>query len=182
MSAVQGIMAENDLVAEQVERIHIRTTARGADILSDPSKYDPQTKETADHSLPYCLAAVAADGGVYPNSFEQDKLFDPRIRRLLKRIEVVADAEIDAMFPGTKRAVATITTTDGREFVKTVDHAKGSPENPLSDEELIAKFRANASGVMEASGQDAVIEATWGFDAHADVGRYMQLLGLGIEV
>ena len=176
MSAVQGIMKENGLVAEDVAKIHIQTTARGADILSDPSKYDPQTKETADHSLPYCLAAVAADGGVYPNSFEQDKLFDPRIRALLGKIKVVANAEIDAMFPGTKRAIATITTNDGRTFEKTVDHAKGSPQNPLSDDELIAKFRANSEDVISGERQDAIIEATWGFDGITDLGDYMKLL------
>ena len=176
MSAVQGIMKSNGLTAEDVAKIHIRTTARGADILSDPSKYDPQTKETADHSLPYCLAAVAADGGVYPNSFEQDKLFDPRIRRLLGLIEVVADVEIDAMFPGTKRAVAKIDTLDGRTFEATVDHAKGSPQNPMTDEELVAKFRANADGVVDTARQDAIIEATWGIDQAAGVGDYMKLL------
>jgi 2-methylcitrate dehydratase len=159
-----------------VASIHIQTTTRGADILSDPSKYDPQTKETADHSLPYCLAAVAADGGVYPNSFEQEKLFDPRIRALLKKIKVVANPEIDAMFPGTKRAIATITTNDGRRFERTVDHAKGSPENPMTDDELIAKFRANTAGVLGSSRQDQIIEATWGFDAITDLGGYMGLL------
>ncbi|MBU0742575.1 MmgE/PrpD family protein [bacterium] len=176
MSAVQQIMSENRLVAEQVAKIRVRTTTRGADILSDPSKYYPRTRETADHSLPYCLAAVAADGGVYPNSFERDKLFDPRIRRLLDLIEVVADDGIDALFPGIKRAVAAIATTDGREFTATVDHAKGSPQNPLTDDELIAKFRANASGVMSEARQDEIVEATWGFDGLADVGAYMELL------
>ena len=152
MSAVLNIMQKNGLVAEDLAKIHIQTTARGADILSDPSKYDPQTKETADHSLPYCLAAVAADGGVYPNSFEQEKLFDPRIRTLLGKIKVVANAEIDAMFPGTKRAIATHRRpTTAAQFTETVDHAKGSPQNPLSDDELIAKFRANAGGVLAAA-------------------------------
>jgi len=176
MSAVLNVMQKNGLVAEDLAKIHIQTTARGADILSDQSKYDPQTKETADHSLPYCLAAVAADGGVYPNSFEQEKLFDPRIRALLGKIEVVANAEIDAMFPGTKRAIATITTNDGREYSETVDHAKGSPDNPLSDEELIAKFRANSEAVVSTARQDAIIEATWGFDGITDLGQYMTLL------
>ena len=176
MSAVQGIMKEQGLVAEDVASIHIQTTTRGADILSDASKYDPQTKETADHSLPYCLAAVAADGGVYPNSFEEEKLFDPRIRTLLKKIKVVANAEIDALFPGTKRAIATITTNDGRTFTKTVDHAKGSPANPMSDDELIAKFRANASGVMDKAAQDKVIAATMDFEKQKDLAAYMQLL------
>ncbi len=176
MSAVQMIMKNNALSAEDVAKIHIQTTTRGADILSDPSKYNPQTKETADHSLPYCLAAVAADGGVYPSSFEQDKLFDPRIRRLLKRIEVVANDEIDALFPGVKRAIATITTEDGREFVETVDAAKGSPENPLSDDELIAKFRANACAALDATAQDRVIEASFDFENCRDIGQYMRLL------
>ncbi|MFN2370504.1 MAG: MmgE/PrpD family protein [Candidatus Krumholzibacteriia bacterium] len=176
MSAVQGIMKDEGIVAEDVASIHIQTTTRGADILSDASKYDPQTKETADHSLPYCLAAVAADGGVYPNSFEEEKLFDPRIRALLQKIKVVANPEIDALFPGTKRAIATITTTDGRRFERTVDHAKGSPANPMSDDELIAKFRANASAVMDPAAQDRVIEATLEFEQQADLAAYMQLL------
>lgn len=176
MSAVQGIMAEHGLQAEELARIHIRTTTRGADILSDPSKYDPQTKETADHSLPYCLAAVAADGGVYPSSFGTKKLFDPRIRRLLPLIEVVADAEIDGLFPGVKRAIATIETEDGRRFEKTVDDAKGSPKNPLSDDELVAKFRANATDALSAARQDAVIEATLGFETQGDLHKYMKLL------
>ncbi len=176
MSAVLGAMQENGLRAEDLAAIHIQTTTRGADILSDASKYDPRTKETADHSLPYCLAAVAADGGVYPNSFEPEKLFDPRIRGLLPKIKVVANAEIDALFPGTKRAIATLTTNDGRTFTKTVDHAKGSPLNPLSDDELVAKFRANAGGVMDKAAQDRVIEATWDFENCRDLGAYLRLL------
>jgi len=176
MSAVLNIMQKHGLVAEDLAKIHIQTTARGADILSDPSKYDPQTKETADHSLPYCLAAAAADGGVYPNSFTDEKLFDPRIRTLLGKIEVVANDGIDGLFPAVKRAIATITTNDGREFTETVDHAKGSPQNPLSDEELIAKFRANAEGVMDTARQDAIIEAVWNFDTCTDVGDFMKLL------
>ena len=176
MSAVLNVMQKHDLVAEVLAEIHIQTTTRGADILSDPSKYDPQTKETADHSLPYCLAAAAADGGVYPSSFDEDKLFDPRIRMLLPRIKVVANAEIDALFPGVKRAIATLTTNDGRRFSETVDHAKGSPQNPLSDAELIAKFRANSQGVVSAARQDEIIAATWDFDKFTDVGDYMKLL------
>ncbi|MFO7609897.1 MAG: MmgE/PrpD family protein, partial [Candidatus Krumholzibacteriia bacterium] len=112
----------------------------------------------------------------YPNSFEQDKLFDPRIRALLKKIKVVANPEIDALFPGIKRAIATITTNDGRRFERTVDHAKGSPANPMTDDELIAKFRANASAVMDPAAQDRVIEATMEFERQADLAAYMQLL------
>ncbi len=176
ISAVLNVMQEHNLVAEDLTEIHIQTTTRGADILSDPSKYDPQTRETADHSLPYCIAAAAADGGLWPTSFDEEKLFDPRIRALLPKIKVVANAEIDGLFPGVKRAIATLTTTDGRTVGDTVDHAKGSPQNPMSDEEVIAKFRANATGVASAAQQDAIIDATWNLDSIAHMGEYMKLL------
>ena len=58
ISAVLDIVKSNDLKPEQVEKVQIRSLARAADILSDPSKYDPQSKETADHSLPYVIAAA----------------------------------------------------------------------------------------------------------------------------
>ncbi len=176
ISAVLNIMQKHGLAAEELAQIHIQTTTRGADILSDPSKYDPRTKETADHSLPYCIAAAAADGGVWPTSFEEKKLFDPRIRALLPKIKVVANREIDALFPGVKRAIGTLTTVDGRTFSETVDHAKGSPENPMSDEELVAKFHANASGVVSQERQDKIIHATWVLETIQDIGDYIRLL------
>jgi 2-methylcitrate dehydratase len=176
ISAVLNVMQKNNLVAEDLAEIHIQTTTRGADILSDPSKYDPQTKETADHSLPYCIAAAAADGGVWPTSFEEEKLFDPRIRALLKKIKVVSNAEIDGLFPGVKRAIATLTTNDGKVFSETVDHAKGSPQNPMTDDDLVAKFRANAHGVVSQARQDEIIDATWKFDTIEDMSEYMKLL------
>jgi 2-methylcitrate dehydratase len=176
ISAVLNIMDKQDLVAEDLTEIHIQTTTRGADILSDPSKYDPQTKETADHSLPYCIAAAAADGGLWPTSFEEEKLFDPRVRALLPKIKVVANKEIDDLFPGVKRAIATLTTQDGRRFTETVDYAKGSPQNPMSDKEIIAKFRANASGAVSQARQDEIIDATWNLEDLTHMGDYMRLL------
>jgi 2-methylcitrate dehydratase len=72
--------------------------------------------------------------------------------------------------------MATITTQDGRKFGETVDHAKGSPENPMSDKEIIAKFRANASGAVSQGRQDEIIEATWNLEDFTDMGDYMRLL------
>jgi len=61
---------------------------------------------------------------------------------LLDKIKVVANPEIDNLFPKVKRAIVTIKTPKG-EFKKQEDFAKGQPERPLSEEELISKFKAN---------------------------------------
>ncbi len=176
ITAVLNICRANGITAEDVAEVHVRTTTRGADILSDPSKYQPTTKETADHSLPYCIAAAVADGNVLPSSFEEEKLRDPRIWATLPKIKVVADSEIDALFPAVKRAIVRITTTGGEVYEEQVDHAKGSPENPMSDDDIVAKFRANAAAVLTPEKQRQVIEATWSLEDFADIGEYMQLL------
>jgi len=176
ISAALQVCQEQSLAAEDISQILVETTARGADILSDPSKYQPTTKETADHSLPYVIAAAVADGNVLPDSFSDKKLKDPRIWDLLGKIKVVADPEIDAMFPGVKRARVSITTNSGETHTAQVDHAKGSPQNPMSDEEIVSKFRANAGDILNKEQQDQVIDLTWRFDELEDIGEYMGLL------
>ena len=176
ISAALQVCREHHIVAEDVAEILVETTTRGADILSDPSKFAPKTKETADHSLPYVIAAAVADGAVLPSSFSDEKLRDARILGLLAKINVIADPDIDALFPKIKRARVSITTLEGNTHTAQVDYAKGSPQNPLSDEELIAKFRANAEGIVSKKRQDEIIAATWGFDEVNDLGAYMRLL------
>jgi len=176
ITAVLNICRAHGITAETIADVHVRTTTRGADILSDPSKYKPTTKETADHSLPYCIAAAIVDGNVLPSSFEEEKLRDPRIWTTLPRIKVVADPEIDALFPAVKRAIVRITTTGGAVYEEQVDHAKGSPQNPTSDNDIVAKFRANAAAVLTPEKQGQVIEATWALEDFADIGEYMRLL------
>ena len=136
----------------------------------------PKTKETADHSLPYVIAAAVVDGNVLPESFSDEKLKDPRIREVLQKIKVVADPEVDELFPRIKRARVTITTTDGQRYTAQTDVAKGDPADPMSDEDIIAKFRANARGVLSSERMDEVTEATWRLDSLANMREFMELL------
>lgn len=177
ITAALNLRQAHTLTPENIASVLVRTTTRGADILSDPSKYKPTTKETADHSLPYCIAAALVDGHVLPSSFNDEKLKDPKIWDMLGKIKVVAEPEIDAMFPAVKRAVVTITTTDGRSFTEQVDHAKGSPENPMTDDDIIDKFKANASDVFDEQHQQEIIDATFRLgEEELSIADYMQLL------
>ncbi len=81
ISAVLSLVKDYNLQPHDIAKVHIRTTARGADILSDPSKYDPHTKETADHSLPYVIAAAIADRQVTPSQFTPAEDRGPRDSR-----------------------------------------------------------------------------------------------------
>jgi 2-methylcitrate dehydratase len=176
ISAVLDLVKENDLYPDNVAKIQIRSLARAADILSDPSKYDPHTKETADHSLPYVIAAALAERQVTPAQFTMEKIMDPMIRAQLRKVEVVADPEIEKVFPALQRVVVNITTTDGRTFSKQLDYPKGDPRNPLSDSEIEEKFAALADGVLATAPQKKLIDAVWNLEKLGSVSKLMRLM------
>jgi 2-methylcitrate dehydratase len=176
ISAVLDIVKSNDLKPEQVAKVQIRSLARAADILSDPSKYDPQSKETADHSLPYVIAAALAERQVTPAQFEMKKIMDPTIRAQLKKVEVVADPEIEKVFPALQRVIVNLTTTDGQTFTKQLDYPKGDPRNPLSDAEVEEKFAALAEGVLSDGAQKKLKNAIWNLEKVGSVSKLMGLM------
>jgi len=148
ISAVLDLVHRHDLRPDDVAKVKIHSLARAADILADPSKYDPRSKETADHSLPYVVAAALVDRQVTPRQFAPEKIMDSTIRAQLMKIEVVADPEIEAVFPALQRVRVVITTRDGRELSEQLDYPKGDPRNPLTDDEILGKFSALAEGVV----------------------------------
>jgi len=181
ISAVLDLVKTNDLKPHQVEKVQIRSLARAADILSDPSKYDPHTKETADHSLPYVIAAAIVDRQVTPAQFEMKKIMDPAIRAQLKKVEVVADPEIEKVFPALQRVVVNITTIEGRTFSKQLDYPKGDPRNPLTDAEVEEKFAALADGVLSAGAQKKLIDAIWNLEKVGSVSKLMALMKADVK-
>jgi 2-methylcitrate dehydratase len=176
ISATLDLVKQHDLRPDQVALIHIRSLARAADILADPSKYDPRSKETADHSLPYVIAAAIVDRQVTPLQFTPEKIMDPVIRAQLGKVQVVADPEIERAFPALQRAIVTIRTTDGREFVRQMDYPKGDPRNPLSDGEVEEKFEALAGPVLSKAGRRKVIDTVWRLEKLDSVSALMHML------
>jgi len=176
ITATLEVMQENRITPGEVKEVLVETTKRGVDILSDEGKYHPKTKETADHSLPYCIAVAVAKGNVLPSDFYEKALQDEPVLELIPRIKVVANPEIDSLFPSIKRAIVTVTTKDGRTFKKQEDFAKGQPERPLSEQELLEKFHANAQGALGKRQLAKLVHGTLTIDQYKNVARYTPLL------
>ena len=176
ISAVLDLVTEHDLEPEQVRGITIHSLARAADILADPSKYDPRSKETADHSLPYVIAAAVAERQVTPLQFTDAKIMDPTIREQLPKVKVVADPEIEALFPALQRVRVELETADGRVLSRQLDYPKGDPRNPLTDEEIAGKMAALAEGVASTEDVGRMREAVGRADAYDDVRELMDAL------
>ncbi|MDP6850062.1 MAG: MmgE/PrpD family protein [Planctomycetota bacterium] len=152
ISCTISICQENDLSADDIAEIRIKTLTKAADILSDPAKYRPTTRESADHSLPYCITMGIMNGRVTPDLFDEDVVLDPRVLDHIDKIKVFAEPEFEAAFPKVQRCHVAIDTTDGRNFEKQIDWPKGDPRDPLSDSEIRAKFDALAQGLSSEMG------------------------------
>jgi len=175
ISAVLDIVMENDLSPDDVTTVRIRSLARAADILADPSKYDPRSKETADHSLPYVIAAAIVDRQMTPAQLTPEKIMDPTIRAQLHKVEVIADPEIEKVFPALQRVDVEIDTEDGRTFSTRLDYPKGDPRNPLTDAEIEAKFDALVAPVLTDGASARLKEAVWSLEQLGSVTELMAL-------
>jgi 2-methylcitrate dehydratase len=176
MSAVIKIMKSNNIDKKDVEQVTIRTVARAADILSDPSKYDPRTRETADHSLPFCIAATIVDGTVTPESFKEEKIMDPELRSYLNKIKVVADPDYEKTFPELKRAGVEIKTTDGNSFEIEVDYPLGDYREPMDEDTLYAKFDSMVTPETGKEKRDKIVDTILNLEKLDDISDFTNLL------
>ena len=165
ITATLRLVRRHGIAPDAIAAIRVRTIARAADILSDPSKYDPKTRETADHSLPWCLAAACARGRVTPAEFSPEALADPAIRGLLERIHVEADPEFEALFPQKQPNRVTIETTLGETFEEYVEYPLGHWRAPLERDDLVAKFEALAAPDLDPGRVAAVYDLVMEFEA-----------------
>ena len=165
LSALFRLRDRHGLAAEDVAEIRVEVIARAADILGDPAKYRPTTRETADHSLPYAMAVALVDGVLGPAQFDEDRVRDPRLAPIMDRVRVVANESYEARFPASQPSRVTVFLTDGTSHAEEVDYPKGDPRDPMTWRELETKFRGLAAGVLDHEGCDAIRRVVRGLDA-----------------
>jgi 2-methylcitrate dehydratase len=163
----------------RVARIAIATTRRGFQQAgSEPEKWAPDTKETADHSLPYLVARAMFDGDISNDSYAPEKLRDPRILAFMRRITVAEDPAFAKPKGNAPSARITATLDDGRQIARQVDDMPGFPGRPMSRAEVERKFRTNAGTRWPKQRTDAILQAFWALERAEDVGGLLAMLAL----
>lgn len=142
----------------------------------DPEKWRPSTRETADHSMPYCVAAALLDGTVTVGSFEPKRLSDPKLRALMQKVRVVEQEDFAGWYPKAMPTRVTVRATSGNEYVKQMDYPLGHPRHPLSDREIEEKFRGLTAGLFTRARTGRIIDMVWRLEELKDVGVLMPLL------
>jgi 2-methylcitrate dehydratase len=155
---------------DRIAAVEIATTRRGYMMAgSEPEKWTPETRDTADHSLPYIVARAMFDGDITNDSYAPDKLREPSIRAFMKKIAVKEDpafATPRGNAPSTRIAA---TLDDGRVVVHQVDDMPGFPGKAMERADAERKFRGNVGRRWPAPRIRTVLDALWRLESADDV-------------
>ncbi len=148
-----------------VVSIDIHTFDAAVDIIGkDPEKWRPKTRETADHSLPYCTAVALADGDVTLAQFEPQRFSDPVLLELVAKVQIHRDAALSARYPRGIPNRITVTLEDGRQFVREVEFPRGHALNPMTDAEVEHKFRTLVEPRYGKGRASQILQVCWDLD------------------
>lgn len=161
-SPIQATLAIVQRHAVDPARIASITNETYNTVKSHFSNKDVGTVMAARVSVPYCIAVAAVDRELTQRQFAAARIEDRLVRQVLERTEVVAVAELDALYPAKFPARVTIRMQDGTQFQETVLLPKGDPGNPMTPEEIEAKFRGNCAGVLRDDQASALLTAIRG--------------------
>ena len=161
----------------RIAALEIDTTRRGYQIAgSDPEKWAPDTKETADHSLPYIAARAMLDGSIDNDSYAPDKLHDPHVLALMRKITVKEDPAFATLTVNVPPTRLTATLADGGHLTRLVDSMPGFPGQPMSRADVERKFHSNVGNRWPQERSDEVLQALWKLDRADDLSSLLRRL------
>lgn len=175
LDLVFQLAKEHNITPDDVEEIHLRAFSFVLK-LAGADEYDVNTRESADHSMPYGLAVGMIEGDLGPAQYDRKQWNDPKVKALMQRVKVTFDPELEKLYPASRPADVEIRTKSGRTYRAKTDHPKGDWRNPMTDEDLQKKFRRLANPVVGEAQVNEIIQTVMNLENAKDISRLMQLL------
>ena len=171
VDAVLDLTERHGLEPAEIERVRVE----GFYEMSRLVEYAPRTVVGAQFSLPFALGLALRYRRVGLEEVSEANLTNPEVLALGRKVEVTVDPELARQFPAKTAARVTLCTSRG-EYRATVEYPRGNPENPMTDDELAAKFRALAAPSLGETGCRALHDAVFDLPAAPDVGAVTRVL------
>jgi 2-methylcitrate dehydratase len=147
-----------------------------SEIGSEPAKWEPESRETADHSLPFILATALRDGGLSLESFSESNIRDPGLRPLMRRIRIEHNVEFTSHFPEELVNHLVVTDRSGQALALDGGYPRGHFRNPASETEVAKKFAALADGVVTPEQRDKIRDVVATVEQCADASALVDRL------
>jgi 2-methylcitrate dehydratase len=154
----------------KAESVLVETHEAGYTILGkDPEKWTPRTKETADHSLPYMAGMALLHGKIDNETYSEGNLRDRSNLDFIRRVKVVEDPALTAMYPKGMPNRITVKFKGGEKESAQVDVPRGHPGNPMTREEIEGKFLRLTSGRVKGQEAREALRRLWKLEEERDL-------------
>jgi 2-methylcitrate dehydratase len=176
-SAIEAAMFLRKEIGDpsKIQSVRIESHDASVDIIgSEPEKWKPETRETADHSLPYITSIALIDGEVTDRQFQPERFMDPKIWKFLENVTVQRNAELSSLYAKAVANIVHVTLEDGRTLTKRVDYPLGNALNPVSDRQLEGKFNALVAPILGDARARKIVALVWKLDEAKNVDGLMQ--------
>jgi 2-methylcitrate dehydratase len=150
-----------------------RLLGRGA---TDAEKWAPKSRETADHSVPFCVAAALLDGDITSHTFDSERFLDQDAIELMAKVAFREDPEFTKQYPARWNCRMVAETFAGVRHEVHVAYPKGHPENPFSDTE--EKFIRLAEPSLGMARSRAFLDWAWRLEEADKIGELFSLLAI----
>lgn len=163
------------LAIETITEVRIETYRPAVEAMAnDPSRWAPKTRETADHSLPYVVALALLDGEITAGSFAPQRLTDPAVAALMRKVKVVASAELTERYPESPSVRMWIESASNATVFGEIRYPKGHVNNPASDSDLEEKFRTHFGAGRSNEQCENALRGLWSLETAPDVSEVIQ--------
>ena len=179
LDAIFAIKKESNLQASEVEEITIHQLTHGMYIAESKVDVDSYYK-TCEFNLPYIMACAIIDGEVTDRQFTEERIADQEVHDLAKKIKVIADEDLDAIYPqnNMRPTIVEVKKKNGEILTKRIDFTWGSPQNPINDDDLYDKFFRYASPTITEKRAREIKQKVYEFEKLKDIGIFTELLSL----
>ncbi|MCS7033121.1 MAG: MmgE/PrpD family protein [Phycisphaerae bacterium] len=163
----------------EIESILVESHDAAVDIIgSEPEKWRPDSRETADHSLPYMVAAALVDGELTDRQFEPARFKDEKLLSVVAKVTVQRHEELSALYPGAVGNIVMIAMKDGRVETMRLDHPPGHAKNRLSDDQLLQKYHSLADPIVGRERSSQLSDWIWNLERQTDLGSLFSLIAM----
>ncbi|MEI4488519.1 MmgE/PrpD family protein [Frigidibacter sp. MR17.14] len=161
IDGTRAIRLAHRLDPDRIAAIEVESFAYAADLFAGL----PETSSKAQYGLPFAVAVMAVHGEIGVGHITGAGLTDARVIEMLKRVSVTASARFTDRYPAERRAEVTIRTTDGAVLRSGDIHARGGPEAPMAEAEILEKYHRYADPVLGETRARAIHDAVLGLTA-----------------
>ncbi|MEA3153850.1 MAG: 2-methylcitrate dehydratase [Betaproteobacteria bacterium] len=157
---------------DQIESIEVDAYKTAVMMMgADASRWAPSTRETADHSLPYCVSIALLDGKVTNQSFAPSRLTDPAVAKLMRKVKVREDQRLSNLYPEGAPGRVTLRMMFGEAHTAEIRYPTGHAKSPMNDGAVERKFHDMCGTRLNEPERVALLNAIWNLEQARDVGR-----------